>query len=132
MLTSGVQLENSKTDSVQLSSLDRALLCAKPAQENRGRDVVILDLRKLTQVVDFFIVATGASRRQIHTIADEIDRVMNEQGDEKIGIEGYDLSRWTLVDYGDIVIHVFDEETRAYYDIENLWGDAELVPVPEK
>lgn len=92
----------------------------------------MLDLRELTQVVDYFVVATGASRRQIHTIADEVDRVMQEIGDEKIGIEGYDMSRWTLVDYGDIVLHVFDEETRAYYDIENLWGDAILVPISDQ
>ena len=88
-------------------------------------------MRKLTQLVDYFVIASGTSRRQIHTIADEIDHAMNLLGDEKIGIEGYDESHWTLVDYGDVVVHLFDEETRRYYDLENLWGDAPRVELPE-
>lgn len=88
---------------------------------------MVLDLRSITPIVDYFVLATGTSRRQIHTMAEEIDRVMNEQGDKKIGIEGYEASRWVLLDYGDIVVHMFDEATRQYYDLENLWGDAPRV-----
>ncbi len=87
----------------------------------------MLDLRKLTAMVDYFVLATGTSRRQIHAMADEIDRVMNEHGETKIGIEGYRESRWVLLDYGDVVVHLFDDETRRYYDLENLWGDAPRV-----
>jgi ribosome-associated protein len=87
----------------------------------------VLDLRKLTAMVDYFVLATGTSRRQIHAMADEIDRVMNEHGETKIGIEGYRESRWVLLDYGDVVVHLFDDETRRYYDLENLWGDAPRV-----
>jgi ribosome-associated protein len=87
----------------------------------------VLDLRKLTAMVDYFVIATGTSRRQIHAMADEIDRVMNEYGEQKIGIEGYRESRWVLLDYGDVVVHLFDDETRRYYDLENLWGDAPRV-----
>jgi len=102
----------------------RALICANVAAENKGRDVLVLDLRKLTSFVDYFVIATGTSRRQIHAMADEIDRTMNLMGDRKIGIEGYAESRWVLLDYGDIVVHLFDDEARRYYDLENLWGDA--------
>lgn len=87
----------------------------------------MLDLRKITPLADFFVLATGTSRRQIHTIAEEIDRAMNEQGEQKLGIEGYRESRWVLLDYGDIVVHIFDDEARRYYDLENLWGDAPRV-----
>ena len=104
--------------------MERARICASVAADNRGRDVLVLDLRKLTSLVDYFVIATGTSRRQIHSMADEIDRAMNQMGDEKLGIEGYGESHWVLLDYGDIVVHLFDEATRKYYDLENLWGDA--------
>jgi ribosome-associated protein len=104
-----------------------ALRCANVAAEHKGRDVVVLDLRKLTPIVDYFVIASGTSRRQIHTMAEEIDRSMNQHGETKIGIEGYEDSRWVLLDYGDIVIHLFDADTRRYYDLENLWGDAPKV-----
>ncbi len=102
-------------------------MCARVAADNRGRDTILLDLRMLTSIVDYFVIATGTSRRQLHSMADEIDRSMNQCGDEKIGIEGYGESHWVLLDYGDIVIHLFDEPTRLYYDLENLWGDAPRV-----
>jgi ribosome-associated protein len=99
-------------------------LCASVAAENRGREIVIIDLRKLTTLVDFFVIASGTSRRQIHTVADEIDRTLTQLGEKRIGIEGYNESHWVLLDYGDVVVHLFDDNTRRYYDLENLWGDA--------
>ena len=93
--------------------------------------MVLLDLRKLTSIVDYFVIATGTSRRQIHSMADEIDEAMNSAGDQKLGIEGYGESHWVLLDYGDVVVHLFDEEKRLYYDLENLWGDAPRVPWDE-
>lgn len=104
-----------------------AALCARVAADNRGRDALVLDLRKLTPLADYFVIASGTSRRQIHAMAEEIDHAMNERGDTKIGIEGYQESRWVLIDYGDIVVHLFDDDTRGYYDLENLWGDAPRV-----
>ena len=72
---------------------------------------------------DFFVLVSGASRRQLHAISEEIDRVMQEElGDRRMGIEGYEESRWILLDYGDVVVHMFEPETRAYYAIEDLWG----------
>ena len=100
------------------------MLCARVAAEHRGRDIVVLDLTNLTQVVDYFVIASGTSRRQIHSMADEIDRNMNLLGEWKMGIEGYAESRWVLLDYGNVVVHLFDDETRRYYDLENLWGGA--------
>jgi ribosome-associated protein len=106
------------------AALDRARLCANVAADNKGREVLVIDLRKLTTLVDFFVIASGTSRRQIHTMADEIDRALSQLGEKKIGIEGYNESHWVLLDYGDIVVHLFDDNTRRYYDLENLWGDA--------
>jgi ribosome-associated protein len=110
--------------------LRRARAAARIAAENRGRDIVILDLRELTPVFDFFVLVSGSSRRQLHAISEEIDRVLEKElGDRRLGIEGYEESRWILLDYGDIVVHMFEPETRAYYAIEELWGQAKRVPV---
>ena len=112
--------------------LRRAQTAARVAAENRGRDIVILDLRELTSMFDFFVIVSGTSRRQLHAISEEIDRVLQEElGDRRMGIEGYEESRWILLDYGDVVIHMFEPETRAYYAIEELWGQAKRVPVEE-
>ncbi|MEX2188547.1 MAG: ribosome silencing factor [Pirellulales bacterium] len=111
-------------------SLDLALAAAQTAADNRGRDIAVLDLRGITPVFDYFVIATGASRRQLHAISEEIDRVLEqEMGDRRLGIEGYAGSQWILLDYGDVVIHLFDEKTRAYYDLENLWSPAPHVDV---
>jgi ribosome-associated protein len=111
------------------TGLKRALTAARTAEENRGRDIVILDLRELTPVFDYFVVASGTSRRQLHAMSEEIDRALEQGlGDRRLGIEGYDESRWILLDYGDVVIHLFEPETRNYYALEELWGQAKRVP----
>jgi ribosome-associated protein len=112
------------------AGLRRARIAARVAAENRGRDIVLLDMRELTCMFDFFVLVSGSSRRQLHAISEEIDRVLQEElGDRRMGIEGYEESRWILLDYGDVVIHMFEPETRAYYAIEELWGQAKRVPL---
>ena len=108
-------------------ALARACLCARVAADNKGRDVVVLDMRGVTPIYDFLVLATGASRRQMHAIAEEVDAAMREVGDRRLGIEGYEASRWIVQDYGDVVVHVFDAETRDYYALEDLWADAKKV-----
>jgi ribosome-associated protein len=109
------------------SALERAALCARTAADNKARDVLVLDLRGITPLYDFFVLATGASRRQIHAITEEIDARLRDAGDVRLSIEGYEASKWVVQDYGDVVVHVFDEPTRAYYALEELWGDAPRV-----
>jgi ribosome-associated protein len=108
-------------------ALDRACLCARVAADNKGRDVVVLDLRGVTPIFDFLVLATGSSRRQMHAIAEEVDDAMRDAGDARLGIEGYEASRWIVQDYGDVVVHVFDAEAREYYALEDLWADARRV-----
>jgi ribosome-associated protein len=81
-------------------------------------------MRGITPLYDIFVIATGASRRQIHTIAEEIDACLAGAGERRLGIEGYAASRWVVQDYGDIVVHLFDPDARAYYALEDLWADA--------
>jgi len=109
--------------------LQRALLAARTAEDNRGADIVVLDMRELTAVFDYFVLASGTSRRQLHAMSEEIDHALEDRmGDRRLGIEGYEESRWILLDYGDVVIHLFEPETRAYYDLEELWGHAKRLP----
>jgi ribosome-associated protein len=112
---------------VHLTALERACLAARVASDNKGRDVTVLDLRGLTPLYDFFVISTGLSRRQIHTIAEESDAALRAEGDVRLGIEGYQASKWVVQDYGDIVVHVFDPDTRTYYALEDLWADAPKV-----
>jgi len=112
-------------------SLQLALAAARSASDNRGQDVVVLDMRPLTPEFDYFVIATGNSRRQLHAIGDEIDHMLEDElGDQRMGTEGYHESRWILLDYGSVVIHIFDEETRRFYALEDLWGTAERVALP--
>ncbi|MFO0888694.1 MAG: ribosome silencing factor [Isosphaeraceae bacterium] len=105
-------------------ALDHARLAARIADDNRARDIVLLDLRQATPLLDFFVIATAASRRQSHAIASEIDAEMKKRGEHKLGMEGSEEGRWILIDYGDFVVHIFSGEGRSYYALEEIWGDA--------
>jgi ribosome-associated protein len=120
--------DKDSTDDNSQRSLELALAAARTASENRGRNIIVLDLREVTPVFDFFVIATGSSRRQLHAMSEEIDHKLEDDlGDKRMGIEGYSESRWILLDYGTVVIHLFDDETREYYDIENLWTQAKRI-----
>jgi ribosome-associated protein len=117
----------------QEHSRQLAFAAARTAEDHRGEDVVVLDMRGTTTEFDYFVLVTGTSRRQLHAISDEIDRVLEgEMQDQRFGIEGYNESRWILLDYGSVVVHLFDAETRAYYALEDLWAHAKRVPLPWK
>lgn len=119
------------SESSHLSSRELALAAARSAHENRAQHIVLLDLRDVTPVFDYFVIVTGVSRRQLHAISEDIDNHLEKDlGDKRMGIEGYSDSRWILLDYGSVVIHIFDQETREYYALEDLWADAKRVPLP--
>jgi ribosome-associated protein len=124
--------ETSTTREVrQARSKQLALAAARTAEDNRGQDIAVLDMRGMTTEFDYFVLVTGNSRRQLHAISEEIDRVLEKElRDHRTGIEGYNESRWILLDYGTVVVHLFDAETRSYYALEDLWGQAKRVPLP--
>ncbi|NIP85563.1 MAG: ribosome silencing factor [Planctomycetales bacterium] len=122
---------SAKPAAAESRSLQLALAAARVAAENNGRDIVILDMRPLTPIFDYFVLVTGTSRRQLHAISEEIDhKLEDELHDHREGIEGYQESRWILLDYGTVVIHLFIEEMREYYALEQLWSDARPVELP--
>ncbi len=113
------------------SAKERALAAAKIILDNKGVEIRILDLRKITRVFDFFVIASGSSRRQLHAISDEIDDYFEKElGDKRRSVEGYQESRWIVLDYGDVVIHLFEPQEREFYALDELWGKGEEVPFP--
>jgi ribosome-associated protein len=105
-------------------ALEHAIACARIADDNRSKDILLLDLRKATPLLDFFLIATAATRRQAHAIAFEIDAEMKKVSEHKLGMEGVEEGSWILIDYGDFVVHIFIPESRSYYALEEIWGDA--------
>lgn len=109
-------------------SFELAIAAAKVAVENNGEDILVLDMSGQSAIFDYFVIATGASRRQLHAISEDIDQKLEQElNDVRMNIDGYDDSRWIVLDYGTVVIHLFDEDTRKFYSLETLWADA--VPV---
>ncbi|MFP6670618.1 MAG: ribosome silencing factor [Pirellulaceae bacterium] len=113
-------------------SLQLALAAIQTAEDNGGRDLLVLDMREHTSLFDYFVLATGTSRRQLHAMSEEIDHKLEDDlQDKRMSIEGYDASRWIVLDYGTVVIHLFDDEMREYYSLESLWADARPVDLSD-
>jgi ribosome-associated protein len=91
---------------------------------------VVLDIQPLSSVADHFLICSGSSDRQVKAIADAIEEEMVKQGEKPLAIEGYREGSWVLIDCVDLVIHIFDEDTRRFYDLERLWGRAARVDIP--
>ena len=104
--------------------LAKAVRIAKAAVDLKAENVVALDVRDVTSFADVFILATGGSDRHVRAIADAVKGVVEELGEPPLGIEGYDEGRWLLLDLGDVIVHVFQSEVRAHYDLERLWSEA--------
>lgn len=113
-------------------SLAKALASARAAIDKKAENVKILDLTELSGFTDYFVIASGMSDRQVQAIADSVDGAMESSGKSSISSEGYSEGRWVLMDYGDIVVHVFLDALREYYDLETLWADAPRVKIPSE
>ncbi len=109
------------------NGLELACLAAKVADDYRGGETVVLDLRAVTPMFDFFVITSGTSNRQMRSLAEEVNRVMKQRGSRSPGMEGDVGSPWLLYDYGDVVLHVLSPEARKLYNLEELWADAERV-----
>ena len=108
-------------------SKEVALAAARAAAAKQGEDIAILDVHELIVITDFFVIASGSSDRQVRTIVDEVEKAVRERGVRPVRREGETENRWVLLDYVDVVVHVFADEEREYYDLERLWRDAPRV-----
>lgn len=110
--------------SLHPETTDTALRAAAAIDDKKGLGVVLLDVSRLLVITDVFVIATGTSRRHVKTLAEETEAQLKAEGRKPLRREGFEDGTWVLLDYGDVVVHVFDQETRDYYDLERLWGDA--------
>jgi ribosome-associated protein len=115
-----------------MESIDKALLCMKMIHERKAVDPVLFDVGRMTAITDYFIVTSGNSSRQVQAISRHVARSMRELGFKPSGVEGEQEGHWVLMDYGDVVIHVFYQPVREFYDLEGLWAEAPKVEFHEK
>jgi ribosome-associated protein len=106
--------------------IDRAIAAA---DDKKAVDLVVLDLRKAAGFTDFFVIASGTNARQVRAIADSVMEALAADGVKPAHVEGYDRSEWILLDYFDFIVHIFAPETRVFYSLERLWGNAERIEV---
>lgn len=114
-----------------LSSKNKAIMAAKASLDKKAEDVVILDLRKISNIADYFVIASASSARRIETIADNIEFVLKSSGNSKCRRDGKGDSLWVVLDFGDCVAHVFHKDSRRFYNLERLWRDAKIVEIPD-
>jgi len=113
------------------TSWERALLCARFALDKKSYDLEVLEVGKLTSVADYFIICTGRSDTQVQAIARNVQDRLAEQGIRPLAIEGFPRGHWVLLDYGDVVVHVFYQPIRDFYDLDGLWIKAPHAELPE-
>ena len=113
-------------------SKEKSIFCAQAALEKKAFDVTILELKKASSLTDYFLICSGRSDRQVQAIAQSIEEKMGEQGIRPLGEEGMREGRWVLMDYDDVVIHIFYDQLRRYYDLEGLWIEAPRINSPEE
>jgi len=111
----------------RLDSRQLAKLCREIALDKKAQDPLILDVRKISSLADYFLICSGTSEPHLKAIADEISRRLKDEGIRAAHHDGYPASRWVVMDYGDVMIHIFHPELREHYGLEHLWGDAKRV-----
>lgn len=112
-----------------LESKDKAVLSAVAAREKKASDILVLELKGLSTIADYFLICTGITTRQVKAVAEAVEEKLSKETVYPSHIEGLPDAHWVLMDYGDLVVHVFDEDTRHYYELEKLWGDAQKIEI---
>lgn len=111
-------------------SKEKSLLIARLMLDKKAQDVLILDLRKVASFTDYFVICTGRSDRQVQAIAEHLERELKVLKWRPTAVEGLGVARWVLMDFGDVIVHIFQKQVREFYDLEGLWSDAPRLQVP--
>lgn len=114
-----------------ISTDDRAMKCAALALEKKAFDVKVLDIRGISTIADYLVIATGSSDKQVVAIADSVKTGLKKYG-KALDVEGAKEGKWVVIDYGDVIVHVFYSELRSYYNLDELWSNARIVAIPEE
>lgn len=110
-------------------SLNMAKLALKAMEEKKAEDIKVIDIHEVSTIADYFLIASGNNRSQIQAICDEVEETLGRAGYPKKQSEGYDSANWILIDYGDIIVHIFDKQNRLFYDLERIWRDGKEIDV---
>jgi ribosome-associated protein len=125
--------ENAAASVLKLADLDNRIVTAlSAASDKKALAPSILDLRAVANFTDFFLIVSGTNTRQVQAIADEVVERLKKDGTRAARIEGYNTAEWILVDYGDFIVHIFDDKARQFYDLERLWREAPRVEIPKE
>ena len=103
----------------------------KILDDKKGMDIKVLDITELTTMANYFVICTGTSSPHIKALSDELDEKLSEKGISFLSKEGFQTANWVLMDYDNVIVHIFNEETREFYSIENLWSDAKVVDIQD-
>ena len=114
-------MSRKQTKSQDISARLKEVVAA--AQDRKAIDLRVLHLDEISDFTEYFLVCSGTNERQVQAIADAVQKQLREDGDRPMGVEGYRHGRWVLLDYSDFVVHIFDDEVRAFYGLEKLWAD---------
>ncbi len=106
-------------------------LAIKALEDKKGNDIRVIDIQDVSIIADYFIIASGSNRNQVQTMADNVEEVLGRAGYEPRQLEGYGTATWILMDYNDIIVHIFSEEDRLFYDLERIWRDGKSVGIDE-
>lgn len=110
-----------------MDSKEMARMACEAMEDKKAQDIKIINIEHVSTLADYFIIASGTNRSQVQAMADNVNEVLGRAGVEPKQMEGYQNANWILIDYRDVVIHIFDEENRLFYDLERIWRDGSLV-----
>ncbi len=118
-------------DKVKLTAQERAIKCAALALDKKALDVKVLEIGRISSIADYLVLASGRSDKQTQAIADSVRQGLKKFG-KALDIEGVKEGKWIVIDYGDVIVHVFQEDMRRYYNLDELWSAAPSIPIPEE
>jgi len=114
-----------------MTAKEMAKIAVKALEEKKGEDIKVIDISEISTIADYFIIASGQNRNQVQAMCDNVEEMLYKQGVTKKQCEGYDSANWILLDFHDVVIHIFDKENRFFYDLERIWRDGKLISSEE-
>lgn len=114
-----------------MTSKELAKLAVKALDDKKGEDITVIDISEVSVLADYFIIAGGSNRSQIQAMADNVDEMIGKNGGSLRQIEGYDTGNWVLLDFSDVIVHIFDRENRLFYDLERIWRDGKVIQADE-
>ena len=116
---------------IQKQSKEMARLAYQAMEDKKARDIRIIDISEISVLADYFLISSGSNKNQVQAMVDNVQEELHTAGFVPKQVEGYNSANWILLDYGDIIIHVFDEENRLFYDLERIWRDGKTISLDE-